>query len=787
MVNKAVWRKWFRARWQQWRKPLLALVAVGGLLLCLLLMSLWRQSALVSPDATVLYTDRHGVFLSEADGEALGFWDVTEGGERVAQALIAVEDKRFQQHQGVDLRAIGRSLRNNLKGGPRQGASTLAMQVARMQGDNGRGYFEKAQEMAVATLLTWRHGRQGVLNHYLKIVPQGNRMHGVAYAARRYFQKPLADLSWAEASLLAALPKAPGRMNLYKRSGREAARQRATTVLARLREQGTINLQTEEVAGRQLAQLTIPVREVRPFNAYHAILRLAQLPVANSYSRPVATTLDLQLQNQLDTIATGALQHYRTQDAGNLGLVLLDRRSGDTLAYIGSDFYGDTENAGSIDYAATPRSSGSTLKPFLYGLGLEDQHYTGASIVDDLPIHITHKGGHYTARNYDEGYLGPVLYGRALANSRNIPALSVLRQVGLERAHSRLLELGLGDKQISASHYGLGLAIGGMYVTLEQLVSAYGTLANDGFAYKNRWLIDGEGGVGEKRIFPQNVTRQITHFLSDPSARLPGFPQLEFPFPVAIKTGTSQGFRDAWAVAYSEQYLLGIWVGHPDNLPMKELGGITVAQLAKQMMVVLHPQQVRGIDETPFPQPEGYVAVQVCPLSGELATSFCGEIAQVMLAPEQRPASLSKVHKSFPVDRRRGQMATERTPAEDVVLHHHVVLDPRYASWGRKHGYGPPPGMASATTNAGITVREPVDGGRFRLDPSIPPQFQTLSLMAEVTPAVKEVIWLVDGKTIGSVGYPYVTRWPLSKGEHRIEARFPNADISSQVVTISVN
>lgn len=770
-----------------YRKRLLFSAALMLAIPLLWLASLWPQTELVSPPSTALYEDRHGTFLAESGEQELGFWDVPLEQSRVGTALIAIEDKRFHRHAGVDLRAIGRALRNNLEGGPRQGASTLAMQVARMQGGhNSRGYGRKFTEMALAWMMTARHGRTAILAHYLKIVPQGNRMHGVAYAARRYFQKPLQDLSWAEASLLAALPKAPGRMNLYKRSGREAARKRGHRILRLLFEEGWLN-RTELLNGqRQLDALKIPLRQVRPFNAAHAILQLEQLPTRSFYTGPVRTTLDLELQDKLDDMAFHAIEQYRRLGAGNIAVVLADRHRGDLLAYVGSDFYGDPRNAGSIDYANTRRSSGSTLKPFLYGLGLEDKHFSPASVLDDLPLHITHKGGHYTARNYDEGYLGPMLYGRALANSRNIPALTVLRKVGLGRAHERLRQLGLGDPDIQPGHYGLGLAIGGMYVTLHELVQAYGSLANDGYAFQTRWLQSQPGGIGHTRIFPQQVARQITGFLSDPTARLPGFPQLEFPFPVAIKTGTSQGFRDAWAVAYSADYILGIWVGHPDHVPMKELGGINVAHLAKKMMLSLHPQQVRGIHETPFPKPQHQVMTQLCPLTGQLATAHCSEVAEVGLLPHQVPTENSGVHQMFAVDRRDGQPANASTPAAQVTMQHKLVLPPRYAVWARQQGLVADPTSEEKSRRASIAVRAPVSGGRFRIDPSVPRKFQTLALTAEVTPAVPEVMWYVNDKLVDRVGYPYVSRWKMEPGEHRIEARFAHADIRSQSIVINV-
>ena len=231
-------------------KPIIkSLIVVAGPLITavtlLLLHEVHGRSELVSPPATPIFTDRYGAFLAEgtADEDApLGFWDPPEVlPKRIVACLLAVEDKRYYEHLGVDFRSLLRALVNNLSGGPRQGASTIAMQVARLQRPGKRTLWRKACEMGTAVWLNRKFGHESVLRHYLKIVPQGNRIHGVAYAARRYFQKPLADLSWAEAAVLASLPRAPGKMNLYRFEGRRKAFERAKLILNLLRTNGTLD------------------------------------------------------------------------------------------------------------------------------------------------------------------------------------------------------------------------------------------------------------------------------------------------------------------------------------------------------------------------------------------------------------------------------------------------------------------------------------------------------------------------------------------------------------------
>ena len=768
----------------------------------LLLYEVHGRSKLVSPPATPIFTDRYGAFLAEgtADEDApLGFWDSPEVlPERIVSCLLAVEDKRYYEHFGVDFRSLLRALVNNLSSQPRQGASTIAMQVARLQRPGKRTLWRKACEMGTAVWLNRKFGHENVLRHYLKIVPQGNRIHGVAYAARRYFRKPLADLSWAEAAVLASLPRAPGRMNLYRFEGRQKAFERAKLILNLLRENGTLDEGTRAISQRQLKSLEIPIKESRPYHSYHAILRLQEtINGTASHTKPVSTSLDLPLQEVVAGIAGEAIGHLRQRGAGNLAVIVAERETGAIRSYLGSDFYADEDFAGAINYATTPRSAGSTLKPFIYALGMETGAFSPTSVLADLPFNLLQPGGQYSVANYDERHLGPLLYRKALANSRNVPAVHVLKTVGLSKTYDLFRQLGLATDDKSAGVYGLGLAIGGLYVTLEDLVAAYGVLANDGKAFMLRWFETADEEAPTQRI-PKDVARQITLFLSDPLARLPTFARmgpLEYPFPVAVKTGTSQGFRDAWAVAYSSKYIVGAWIGHPDHERMKRVNGLDAAQLVKEILLFLHPKERRGVAEKPFPAPEShrianqsgdYQLVELCPLSGELVTEACSETILEYLPLGTEPTAFCRAHQSFAVDRRTGALADPMTPPERLEIRSYAVLPPQFAAWGAVHGYGPPPSPSSELSYASIAIEEPIDGSVFRFHPDTPQQLQSIALRANVTPAVPEIIWYVDGEPFQKVSYPYTTRWHLRAGSHMLQARFPHADIQSGVITITV-
>lgn len=763
--------------------------------LWLVITSIWVEVCgtvrLVTQTPSPLFEDRQGAFLAESPEQELGYWSVPDDiPPKIRACVLAIEDHRFEFHRGVDVRALVRAFLNNMSGGPRQGGSTLAMQVARMQHPGPRTHWRKVAEIVTARLLVARYGRQAVLRQYLRIVPQGNRIHGVAYAARRYFQKPLEDLGWAEAALLAGLAKAPGRFNPYQTRGCIEARARARLVLARVCDLGWMGESDYRASLAALDRLDIPSKESRPFYATHAILRLqSERVVGAEMHRPIRTTLDLNLQEQVDDLAHRAIERVRPLGMGNVAVIVAETQTGNVLSYVGSDFYQDETFSGAINYARTPRSSGSAVKPFIYAFGLESGKFAPNSILADLPLHLTHPSGQYSVDNFDASFLGPLLVRRALATSRNIPAVGVVRTVGLDRVYAYLKDLGLADPAGDPDYYGLGLAIGGLYVTLEELVTAYGVLANAGQSFSLNFVPCAEEPGSKRQIMDADVARLVTLFLSDPAARLPVFPRggpLEFPFPVAVKTGTSQGFRDAWCIAFSRKYVVGAWMGHPDFERTNHVSGAAAARLVKQVMTLLHPAQSRGVDVATFPPPEGYRPGRLCPVSGQWATSDCPAVALEYLKPDAFPSRPCGVHQVLEVDGRTGRLADAQTPDERREKRLFVALDPRYAVWCTRHGWDPPPPSTPLVPRALVSIQAPQNDSRLLLDSETPRRFQSLALRAEVTPNVPEITWYVDGVRYQSVPYPYATRWPLTPGRHTFQVRFPRAAVMSEIVSIQV-
>jgi penicillin-binding protein 1C len=773
------------------RKRALRFAAGVALLAVLSLMGLALfRSGLESPGASHLLLDREGRFLGEVaapDAEDFGYWSLEELPPRVVAATLALEDRRFWSHPGVDVVAMGRALWQNLRNGRRiSGASTIAMQVARLQSPGPRTYTRKLVESLTALFLTLRHGREGVLAHYFRIVPYGNRIHGIAYAARCYLGKPVEDLSWAEIAFLSAIPQSPARMNPFRAEGRRAARARGERILGALLEDGVLAEDEHELAIRQLARLSFPERGRRPEEAMHALLRLTERVRAAGTVPIVATTLDLDLQEELTRTSWRALLDWEKEGASNAAVIVVDLKTSEVLAWVGSTDYFDEMQSGAIDYTSIDRSSGSTLKPFLYALALEKGVLTPASVLDDLPR------GSAGITNADKSYLGPLLPRAALSNSRNIPAVDVLEKIGIDEAFDLLQASALHDGSKPARHYGLGLAIGALPVSLEHLVSAYTVLANDG-RYRDLVWYRGQPTVPPRQVLTEEAARQVTLFLSDPMARLPTFPRMgfnEYPFPVAVKTGTSSNYRDAWTVAYSTKFLVGVWVGRADYRPMSRMTGYGAAsQLANDVMLELHRGDDR-LSNVPFPPPRGTRSVRLCSLTGKRATEACDRVSSEWLPPGQEPVDFCSAHVRVGIDVRDGSIATAATPRELVEARTFVDLPPSYAAWVVKTGLSRPPRSGGATPGLAreprLSIASPEDGLRLFYDPETPPSMATLALRAIVDPPPERVVWYVDGKPFEVTDYPFTARWPLAPGEHRFQVRLPHTELVSNEIRVFV-
>ncbi|MFP4162975.1 MAG: transglycosylase domain-containing protein [Chitinispirillaceae bacterium] len=789
-------------------KVLLFIPAVPFFFLYVAFLASLFTISLKGREPSLLLEDRYHSFIGALENEigTFGYWPLPDTlPEKIPILLKAAEDHRFDNHLGVDPFSVTRAfIGNYITGKEYSGASTIAMQVARMQGaGTDRSLFYKVREAFTAVWLTFFFGREDVLSHYLTIAPYGNRISGINYAARRYFKKPLADLSWAETALLTAVPNAPGTMNLYRENGLRIARKRARRIIRRAYDLEWLDEKEKGFALEELANLPRPAKELRQDNMLHPIFAANRHVKSRSsnitldpHNPTLRLTLDTELQDMLTTVAFKHMDELRPKGADNIAIMVLKRETGEILAYSGSDYYFDDAHAGQIDFAEVKRSTGSTLKPFIYSYGMEWNGYTPATLLTDLGLYFGTGDDPFIPQNYDDQFLGPVLYKFALANSRNVPAIQVLNDVGLDLTYERLADLGLTEDDGNADHYGLGLAVGNLYSSLHQLCRAYLVLANGG-KYRNTHWLYGESDSSDTRLIERDVALQIQRILSDPQARLPSFPPgsyLEYPYPVALKTGTSRGFRDAWTVGWSDTYLVGVWIGRHDHESMKGLSGFSAAApVVQDIFTKLHPERKEGLSNLRFPPPKGYKPFRINTLTGELNSEHSPFTTTIYLKPGTEPTTYSRVERWLPIDKRNGLLASQYCPGEHVVSKRFIALPPIFKDWAEVQDLQLPPKNHSPLCDGApvvddydISIIAPQNKSRLFMDPEMPQEQNMLMLNCMVEPRASEVMWIVDGKEYAVSKFPYREAWPLSPGEHTFQVQIPFTQCASDVITVEV-
>ena len=644
------------------------------------------------PIQSVALLDRHGTALRDARVEERFSRELTieQIPQHVRNAVLAAEDKRFLSHRGVDWLATGRALGNALlRGHVTSGASTITQQLVKIAHRRPRTLRTKMIESATALRLEQTWSKDQILCAYLNRVDFGNLNIGLAAAADYYFGKPVADLSEAEAALLAGLPRNPRRLNPH--IAPEGARVRQQVVLRRMHENGWIDTARYELAANEALQLRPPRRRFRA--PHFTELVLEQLP--ENAAAELRTTLDLPLNDEVDRILRERLTQLRDHNVRDAAAVVIENATGDVLALVGStDYFGP--GTGQVNGAWAKRSAGSTLKPFTYLLALE-RGATPASMIADVRTSFGTTDGFYRPENYNRRCYGPVSYRTALGSSLNIPAVKVLIAAGGPQAlHERLRTSGLTTLNQPAETYGLGLTLGNCEARLLELTNAYASLARLGEFRPWRLLA---GGPTFSRTYSRpELVWQIADIMSDNSARTLAFginSALRYRYPVACKTGTSTDFRDNWTIGFTPEFSVGVWVGNFDGSPMHEVSGVTGAgPILHGIFDHLHAQK----GTTWYRTPPEIVQRTVHPLTGKLLA-------------ENDPRG---VREQF--------VATNIPPAESPEDYHdagQVKLGAEYAEWYASAENAVRDRAVLASAQSDLRILSPSTGSIYLIDPDV--------------------------------------------------------------------
>ncbi len=770
--------------------PVLALVVAAAL------TPLPPELAEARPPGTgTVLRDRHGVVLRElraGDGVRARWIPLDDVGERVQRAVLAAEDHRFAHHPGVDPLAIARAF-GQMVFHRRivSGASTLTQQLARNLVRRPRTLRGKFMEMALALRIERSLGKRDILEQYLNRVSFGPGLRGVDAASHFYFDKPPRDLSLAEAAALAGIPRGP---TLYDPTrGTARLQRRRDRILARLLDAG---LATHDEVDRALAEPLAIVAAGGSLGAPH-LVRAVMAGTADPGAGPLrertsdlTLTIDRRLQREIEVLALSAVRALAGKKATAAALVVLENATGDVLAYVGSPDLDDAAHLGQNDGALALRQPGSALKPFVYELALERLAFTAATVLPDVELSLPTRDGDYRPNNYDGRFHGPVRLREALANSYNVPAVWTADALGPSRVLDRLGEVGFTSLLAEdADHYGVAIALGDGEVRLLDLANAYATLARGGVWKPVRAVKAAVGKDGlplalaraaDRRVLDEGAAAVITDILSDREARIASFGEgnvLELPFPAAAKTGTSKGYRDNWAVGYTPDVTVGVWVGNFDGSPMAGVSGVSGAgPLFHDALVAA----VRGRGAREFARPEGVEEAEVCSLSGARPTEACPhrrrEVFAAIAGRRTVPEAPCAMHEKVRVDRRNGLRAGPSC-AVDVIEERAVErFDAVFAGWAKEAGRstGPEawsplcPGAGSAVALGGgrLRVAFPVEGARFSIDPGAAAR-QAIRIRVEVPAGVAEVRMTLDGR-VSVLRAPFELSWALVAGEHRV-------------------
>jgi penicillin-binding protein 1C len=735
-------------------------------------------ASVVARDAgpAVIVEDRHGIPLRStraADGSDARWVVYDRIDPDVINAFVAVEDKRFWEHVGIDVLAIGRAAKANLRAGKTvSGASTITMQLARLVQPAERSWRGKVAQTLWALRLEAHLSKQQIMEQYLNRVGLGEGTVGVGAASALYFGASASEVSIAQAATLAGLAHAPSRDNPHVSPVR--ARRRQAVALARM---GRLGFATRDDIVRAREESLASAGRVAPFVAPHfttRVLSWAGGEEASGASEHVRTSLDVELQRELEGEVRHTVDVLRDRNVEHAAAVVLDNESGEVLAWVGSpDFWAAKD--GQTDMVVSARQPGSALKPFLYGVAL-DRGFTAASVLPDVPKSYATASGSYQPRNYDRRFRGPTRMREALASSYNVPAVEVASSLGTATLLQTLRLAGFESLRRDADYYGLGLALGNGDVTLIELANAYRVLANGGEWRPWTWRLTsgtgrpGSSGSESRRVISPAASAIVLDMLNDPAARIPGFgtsTPFDFPFPVAVKTGTSRHFTDNWAVGTTRAFTVAVWAGNFSGRAMEGVSGITGAGPLLHRAVMAASRRVApGVLTT---QSEaGAVSVPVCRLSGLRATAECAQITEWFVP------------------------GTEPTREDDWERGGRVTLPDEYAEWSR-HGQratGDEVARASAAARvvangdarlastagaarersavrearaAQFRITSPLDGDRYSIPAGVEARYASIELRAGGTGA-EQVRWSIDGK-------PYARdRWALAPGTHEIRA-----------------
>jgi penicillin-binding protein 1C len=654
--------------------------------------------------------------------------------ELLLEAFLVAEDQRFFEHRGVDWLARAHAVVQAVRAGRVvRGASTITEQTVRILNPRPRTVWSRWLEGIEAGIVERRFSKAEILECYLNQVPYASNRRGVVQAARSYFDRDLNTLSPQEMLVLAVLVRSPSRLDPAR--GTDEIRRPVEQLARRLRDAGIL----EEV---ELAAVVddppVVARPLMEVEAAHFVGYVRGDLEATAATRGgevtpdghVTTTLDASLQARVQAVLDRAVQDLAVRGVTDGAVLVADHRRDQILAWVGAFGFSDRPG-GQIDKVTMPRQPGSTLKPLLYAVALE-RGWTAATLIEDAPLADSVGHGLHSYRNYSRQFYGPLRLREALGNSLNIPAVRTVRFVGHDVFLQKLRDLGFTSLSRPADFYGDGLALGNGEVTLYELVGGFAALARAGEFRPLGWrLDDGPDRHSSRQVLDSDASSIIADVLSDPQARRREFGAhsvLNLPVRTAVKTGTSNDHRDAWAVGFSDHHTVGVWMGNVDGTPTDGVSGSQGPALV--LRAVFAELRRHGASDPP-PISRRLRQRSVCAITGMVPGSSCPAVVE-WFRQTRVPADRCAVHVGGPSESVPGAPASDRSPL----------------------------------------LISPVQDLHLAKDPRIPDEHERFPLQLDDGARVRRTDWLVDGVLVASTGNGQDRwLWPVERGWHRVRAR----------------
>lgn len=696
--------------------------------------------------------------------------------EKFKTCILQFEDEYFYRHPGFNPISIFKALTNNLKSGSvKRGGSTITQQVIRLSRKRpSRTYFEKLKELILATRLEFRFSKDKILKLYASHAPFGGNVVGLDAAAWRYFNRDAHSLSWAESATLAVLPNAPSL--IYPGKNQKQLRDKRNRLLQKLYTSGTLDKLTYQLSlAEGLPQKAYPLPQIAP--------HLLQKVNSSHRGEHIRTTVNVKLQEQTNAIVQEHYNWLKQNEIHNISVLILDVNTREVLSYVGNSPT-DKAHQNHVDIIDKPRSTGSILKPFLYAAMLDAGDLLPNTLVPDVPTQF----GSYQPENFNKSYEGAVFANEALSRSLNVPAVRMLQNFGLDKFYNYLKQLHLKDLKYKANHYGLSLVLGGAESNLWDLCKSYAGMAstlnhfneNSSQYFLNEFSQPtfkfGEtlnfGTLKKEKVVFDAASIYFTFESMKQVNRPEGDDSWEYydaSQDIAWKTGTSFGFRDAWAIGTTKDYVVGVWVGNADGEGRPGLVGVQTAAPILFDVFDLLPKSdwfTKPFDEM--------IEVNICTKSGYRASSICDATEMRFIQKSGQKTAPCPFHKLVHLDAtEQFQVNTSCETLSNIKNKPWFILPPLQAYYYKTTNpfYRPlPPFRTDCTETEGISMEFIYPNQESTI--YLPKDFNgnTNNLILKIAHSKPELrlYWYIDNEFIGTTKDIHDMALLPSSGTHTI-------------------